>query len=437
MIRLSREAQSNALAYEDVGSAWSAEGGQKTGTGTFAKLFFRKLREVVPLVARIVIALSAVMIIYGTVRGEDGNVRESGKSVATASNQLLVADVTSEEPLVGEGKTEESPVITVHDIAEEDMNWEIFVNHVWNTVTVYTETYPGSGEFDYPYKAITVSVGLGNNTKLGTYTVGAPEGKEWHYLMQEMDGGSWCQYLVRFQSSRLFHSCTYSPPGNRGDFATFKHNTLNINMFNNLGNAASHGCIRMQAGDAYWMYTHIKEGTTVIIENDYDSPGPLGKPVIQRISSKCPAPYRNWDPTDPDENNPWLETTEEQRVEWLIDAEYEDPVKPSEKSETNSVEAATGMAISLQLNSADGILHLMLNPSYEQIKANFGCYFDDGDSPTSWNLYFEGPHNLEVPGQYTVTAYAMDIETNVKSAPISVTIQVEQPVQPDPLTDQP
>ena len=32
-------------------------------------------------------------------------------------------------------------------------------------------------------------------------------------------------------------------------------------------------------------------------------PGPLGKPTAEKISDY--EEYRDWDPTDPDENNPW------------------------------------------------------------------------------------------------------------------------------------
>lgn len=430
---MSQKTQSNALYYEENETVDNArsEGGEGYQAEKVFRMFFRKFTKIAPFTLGIAVFLCVVMGLISVTEGTFGEVNQSNQGSVTVADRQVVNDVEQTSNSVGqEGTTSEEPVITVHDITEDEMNWRIFVNHVWNTVTVYTETYPGSGEFDYPYKAITVSVGLGNNTKLGTYTVGAPEGKEWHYKMQKMDGGSYAQWLVRFQSSRLFHSCTYAPPRDINDPDTFRHDTLNLSMFNNLGKAASHGCIRMRAGDAYWMYQHIKEGTIVIIENDYDSPGPLGKPMIQRISSKCPTPYCNWDPTDPNENNPWLTATEEQKAEWLIDAVYDDPVKTGEKVDEQPIE--TAKAISLQLNSADGLLHLSPNPTYEVIKSNFSCQFDDWSSPAEWNLFFEGPHDLATPGQYTVTAYAMDVETTVKSAPITVTIQVEQPVPPNP-----
>lgn len=34
-----------------------------------------------------------------------------------------------------------------------------------------------------------------------------------------------------------------------------------------------------------------------------DDPGPLGKPETMKITEY--EDYRNWDPTDLDENNPW------------------------------------------------------------------------------------------------------------------------------------
>ena len=72
----------------------------------------------------------------------------------------------------------------------------------------------------------------------------------------------------------------------------------------NFGTAASMGCIRMTVKDAKWIYENCKSGTTVEFYSS-ENPGPLGKPEAMKITEYND--YRGWDPTDPNENNPWKE----------------------------------------------------------------------------------------------------------------------------------
>jgi len=64
------------------------------------------------------------------------------------------------------------------------------------------------------------------------------------------------------------------------------------------------GCIRLTVEDAKWIYDNCKSGTTVEFYTSED-PGPLGKPDAIKITEH--EEYRGWDPTDPNENNPWRE----------------------------------------------------------------------------------------------------------------------------------
>jgi len=72
----------------------------------------------------------------------------------------------------------------------------------------------------------------------------------------------------------------------------------------NFGTSASMGCIRLTVEDAKWIYDNCKSGTTVEFYTSED-PGPLGKPDAIKITEH--EEYRGWDPTDPNENNPWKE----------------------------------------------------------------------------------------------------------------------------------
>lgn len=69
-----------------------------------------------------------------------------------------------------------------------------------------------------------------------------------------------------------------------------------------FGTSASAGCIRLTVEDAKWIYDNCKSGTTVEFYSSED-PGPLGKPETMKITEY--EEYRDWDPTDPSENNPW------------------------------------------------------------------------------------------------------------------------------------
>ena len=106
-------------------------------------------------------------------------------------------------------------------------------------------------------------------------------------------GPSYGQYCTRIYGSFLFHSVWYYQP---------KKNTQSYAQFNRLGTMASHGCIRLTAADSKWIYDNCPSGTKVVI---YNSPkaGPLGKPKAQKLSG-----HMGWDPTDPDEENPWQQT---------------------------------------------------------------------------------------------------------------------------------
>lgn len=54
--------------------------------------------------------------------------------------------------------------------------------------------------------------------------------------------------------------------------------------------------------DAKWIYDNCVPGTKVEFYTS-SNPGPLGKPTAQKITED--EEVRNWDPTDPDPNNPW------------------------------------------------------------------------------------------------------------------------------------
>lgn len=170
---------------------------------------------------------------------------------------------------------------------ELDKPYLIKVNRVFNTITIYEKGE--KGQYDKPVKAMVCSVGKsGTQTKLGTFKT-----KE-KYRWKILKGDVWGQYSTRIVGGILFHSVYY--------YSNLNPATLATTQYNRLGSAASHGCIRLTVGDAKWIYDNCPSGTTVMIYDDKNSPGPLGKPKAIKLPS-----YVRWDPTDPSKNNPYRE----------------------------------------------------------------------------------------------------------------------------------
>lgn len=168
--------------------------------------------------------------------------------------------------------------------AENSKNdYLIRINRACNTVTIYAKDETGA--YNIPVKAMLCSVGKDNLTRPGVYKTSAKY--RWKLLMNHV----WGQYSTRINGGILFHSVYYYSK---------KPSALATKEFNKLGNAASHGCVRLSVADAKWIYDNCYVGSTVEIYDDSTSPGPLGKPGAIKIPSNM-----RWDPTDPDKRNPY------------------------------------------------------------------------------------------------------------------------------------
>ncbi len=173
--------------------------------------------------------------------------------------------------------------------ASKPLPYAIKVNRAWNTVTIYT--YDENGQYTVPCKAMICSTARKPyTTPLGDYRLTAYR-TQW----QKMIDGTYGQYATQFQGNYLFHSICYSDD---------RHDAMVRDSYNNLGNAASMGCVRLETIDAKWIFDNCPAGTPVTIYDDYDSPGPLGKPdkTLPFIAEEH---YTGWDPTDPADGNPW------------------------------------------------------------------------------------------------------------------------------------
>lgn len=161
------------------------------------------------------------------------------------------------------------------------------VNRAASTVTVYG--VDDQNRYTVPYMAMVCSGG--EDTPLGYYHT--PVNYQWRLL----SGPCYGQYATRIWDAYLFHSVPYY---------TQHKDDLEYIEFNKLGTLASLGCIRLQTVDVKWIYDHCPIGTKVIIYDDEDVPGPMGKPGTIWIDPEN-VELRGWDPTDPDPENPWDE----------------------------------------------------------------------------------------------------------------------------------
>ncbi len=184
---------------------------------------------------------------------------------------------------------EQSPSNNSQTVAiQEPSPYYIKVNRQSNCVTVYG--MDANGNYTVPIKAMVCSVGLNNNTPTGVFKTSTK------YYWRALYGNVYGQYAYRINGPILFHSVPYYTQ-NKWD--------LESEEYNKLGQAASMGCVRLAVKDAKWLMDNCPQGTTVEI---YDSPdpGPLGKPSALKIDLS--SPNKGWDPTDPDESNPWRYT---------------------------------------------------------------------------------------------------------------------------------
>lgn len=191
-------------------------------------------------------------------------------------------DVTVSEP-------EETPeVISIPKLTKGI--YYIKVNNQMNTVTVYVQDK--NGDYTIPVKAMICSTG--NDTpKNCTYKI---SGKKWPWRL--LFGNVYGQYTTHINQNILFHSVPYEKE---------RQDTLEYWEYDKLGTTCSLGCIRLTVEDAKWIYDNCLQGSIVEFY-DSEDPGPLGKPEITPISEYTE--YRNWDPTDPDANNPWTSINE-------------------------------------------------------------------------------------------------------------------------------
>lgn len=159
---------------------------------------------------------------------------------------------------------------------KQKQSYYIRVNRTACCVTVYAK----DGKKGYTIPVVSFICSTGGATPVGTVKI--RDKLRWHELMGPC-WGQWCEHLT---PTILFHSVPYNSP--------YNNRSLDVRGYNKLGTMASHGCVRLTAGDAKWIYDNCAVGTKVNIYNNAKDPGPFDKPKAQKLKAG-----HTWDPTDP------------------------------------------------------------------------------------------------------------------------------------------
>ena len=154
------------------------------------------------------------------------------------------------------------------------------------------------------------------HTPLGLYHLGAKWPESWLF------DNALAQYGYQITGNILFHSL----PSYDGSLKS----GLKLSDLNSMGYAASHGCVRLFCMDAKWLYENAPVGCPVeVLQNRGDKYQDLPDHIFYlRLKSGAP----QWDPTDPDPSNPYLDKEVLQKwaqeEPWLEDYEVIPPVWP-------------------------------------------------------------------------------------------------------------
>lgn len=207
-------------------------------------------------------------------------------------NEITTGQISNQETTEGENE-EQATESGNANVITATHPYRIMVNRLANCITIYM--LDENNQYTVPYKAMICSTG-GEKTPMGTFKISSK------YDFKALFYKSFGQYCSRIYGSILFHSS-----GNN----SLNKNDLNAADFNQLGEGVSHGCIRLTVEDAKWIYDNCPSGTEVVVYED-ENPGPLGKPEVIKVPLDTV-----WDPTDPDENNPWH--NEKPRIEGVVE----------------------------------------------------------------------------------------------------------------------
>ena len=249
----------------------------------------------------IVLLIIAVIMFSAVLKSTNKNVNEN-QIAFVENNKTDVIDIKQIEDkneilvayLDGQKSEIDSNVIVIgtdnqtnNSVQNNSSPYYIKVNVQASTVTIYKKD--GNGTYNIPLKSMICSCGAATPVE-GTYSLKKYNNWQWKTLF----GKEYARYATQISGDILFHSVPYEVKGD--------NTTLKYEEYDKLGSISTVGCVELTVIDAKWIYENCPAGTQVTFYTD-ENPGPLGKPTSKLITED--EQVRGWDPTDPDENNPW------------------------------------------------------------------------------------------------------------------------------------
>ena len=141
----------------------------------------------------------------------------------------------------------------------------------------------------------------GHETPTKNFTITTTiKGRVKDYTWRDLKGGVFGQYGTTISPYYLFHSMPYKNKG--------KNDSMDKSGYEALlqGQADSDGCIRLCVRDAKWIFEKCDRFTTVqIVDGKTDKETTEEYPSLKKGINADGVSYGGWDPTDPDENNPY------------------------------------------------------------------------------------------------------------------------------------
>ncbi|MBP3255480.1 MAG: L,D-transpeptidase family protein [Clostridia bacterium] len=232
---------------------------------------------------------------------------ESGDTIIVEIEEVDEATEEELEPI-----DEEKIKAAAEKNISTDMYYYIEVNCTAQVVTVYKKDE--NDNYTIPVRSMICSTGRSTPSS-GIYKLPGRRS-----IWRALYGGVYGHYVTNIVGAILFHSVPYTAYGD--------NSSLEYWEYDKLGTDASMGCVRLTVRDAKWIYENCGAGTQVEFYND-SNPGPLGRPSAKKISS-YPDELRNWDPTDPDGDNPWHSYNENQPTGQQVETK---PVQNETKNE--------------------------------------------------------------------------------------------------------
>ena len=226
----------------------------------------------------------AIMLGYGMLTTPDATVQPTPVPTPTAVPEPTEIPV----PPTAVPMTTVEPIYTIAPTPEpERVDYKypylIVVNYKAQLVRIYT--LDENGMYTTVVKNMITSSGEKRVCPTGTYKL--HDKRRWIVFLD----GTFGQYSTRITGHFLFHSIPYKK---RND-----NSTLYGDYYEKLGTNVSGGCMRLMCKDAKWIYDNCPEGTPIIVTNGEEVEQEIYDTIVQP-----PLVSRNWDPTDPDPENP-------------------------------------------------------------------------------------------------------------------------------------